>query len=103
MVRILDGELSVRIAFQEKDMIGVSLSDGGDNAVIKGQKTSPFRISRLVHWIVASDPWVATVSFRNVLPHVHSTILEMQMIPECSIASRVVGMPVLVLTTWESM
>jgi hypothetical protein len=80
-------------------MIGVNVADCWYNSVIKCQQATPFGISRLVHGVIARNPRIALVSPGNMFPEINSSILEVFVIPESSMAGGVVRVPVLILAT----
>lgn len=87
----------LRVALQKENVVRVNIPDRWHNAVVESQQTCPFRVSRLVHRVVASDPRVTLVSASNMFPEVNGSVLEVLVVPESSVSSRVIGVPILVL------
>lgn len=84
-------------------MLRVDLSDCCFYSVIEGQQARPLDISRLIEWVVPSNPRVSAVSFRDDFPKIDHSVLKVFMVPERSISSRIVRVPVLILASWRGM
>lgn len=80
-------------------MIWIDLSNRRDDAVVEGEQSRPFGIGGLIHGIIPCNPGISFVSAGDVLPQIDGAVLEVDMVPEGSVASRVVAVPVLVLTS----
>lgn len=85
------------VSLQEQDVIRVNGPHSRYYSIIKREQPCPLLISRLVQQIVSRDPGIALVPIGNNLPQVDDPILEVFVVPECRVASRVITMPVLVL------
>jgi hypothetical protein len=84
-------------------VIGINLADDRDDAIVEGQKPGPLRVGRLVHGIVACNPWVSFVAFGDVPPQIDSPILKVDVIPKGGVTGGIVRVPVLILTSREGM
>src|SRR5215212_7100627 len=87
----------VAVALEKDQVIRVDCQDRLVEAPVKGHYELLAWVGRLVYGVVASDPRVAPVALRYVLPDVHGPVLEVSVPPEQRFVGRVVRVPVLVL------
>jgi hypothetical protein len=92
----------VGVAVYKEYMVRVDLSDGLFHSIVPGDETSMFGVCRFVERVVASDDWIANVVFGDMYPEVDHLILEKSEIPEKCFSDSAVAMPVLVLSTGNS-
>jgi hypothetical protein len=84
-------------------MVRVDLANCLLNTSIECGEPNMLRIARFVEGVVSSNPRIASVPGGDLLPEPNSPVLVVLVIPESSIAGRIVGVPVWILTTRDGM
>jgi hypothetical protein len=82
---------------RRKNVIWIDFADGFLCPFIPGNQPSVFGICRLVQRVVAGDDWVAGVVFRDLDPESDRLVLEDFEVPEQSLGTATIGVPILVL------
>lgn len=80
-------------------MVRIDIPDCRHDTVVECQQATPLRVSRLVHGVVTSNPWISLISSGNMFPQVDCSVLEVFVVPKGGVSGRVVAVPILVLST----
>jgi hypothetical protein len=84
-------------------MMRINLTKFFLDSLIERRKSHVLRITRLIERIIPSDPRIILIPSSDLLPKPHSPVLMILVIPEGSIARRVIRMPVRILATRNGM
>jgi len=85
------------VSVPENDMLIVYGANGVVNSIVEADEPRMLGVCRLIERIVASDPRIVLVVFRQFTPKPHETVLEVFVSPESSDVDTSIGMPVGIL------